>query len=345
VQLSLLILWNLEKEAQARASVAYAVINLVVAIQIAGLTWTEDAKSVRPSSLISTYLLFTLLFDAAQARTLWLRQSTGTQNPLAAVLTAGITVKTVMLLVEAREKTGYLRKEYQDLPPESTSGIINRSLLWWINRFFHNGLKKLLAYEDLYVLDSKLTSAGLSDVISQAWAQRKTPERRFEFPRAIWRAFWKPFLAAVFPRVCLIGFTFAQPFLIFRVLSHLTRPDNEIALREGYGLIGAAGLIYMGLAISSLHYNQNIYRFTTMFRGAAVSLIYTHTLAIKDHFYDEAAAVTLMSTDVDNIARCLVNLNECWARLLEVIVGTTLLTLQLGWVSVVPIVVVICKLC
>ncbi|KAK4444931.1 ABC multidrug transporter [Podospora aff. communis PSN243] len=340
VQLSLLILWNLEKQTQTRASVAYAVINLIVAIQVAGLIWAEDAKSVRPSSLISSYLFFTLLFDAAQAGTLWLRQSTATRNPLAAVLTAGITVKAVLLLVEAREKRGYLRKEYKHLPPESASGVINRSLLWWINRLFRKGLKELLTYEDLYVLDSGLTSARLSNGISQEWAQRRKPERRFEFPHVIWRALWRAFLAAVFPRICLIGFTFAQPFLIFRVLSHLTRPDDEIASREGYGLIGAAALIYIGLAISSLHYNQNIYRFTTMFRGAAVSLIYNHTLVIQDHLYNEAAAVTLMSTDVDNIARCLANLNECWARLLEVIVGIALPSIQLGWVSVVPIVVV-----
>ncbi|KAK0643329.1 putative ATP-binding cassette transporter [Cercophora newfieldiana] len=338
VQLSLLVLWSIEKASQTRVSVASAVINLVVAIQIVGLTWVEDAKSVSPSSLLNTYLLFTVLFDAAQARTLWLRRSTGIS--LAAAFTTGIAVKTLLLLLEAQGKRRYLKTEYQGLPPESTSGLISRSFLWWINQLFRKGLRSLLTYEDLYVLDQRLASAGLGDAITRAWNQRRKPERRFEFPRAVWRALWKPFLAAVFPRLCLIGFTFAQPFLIFRVLSHLTRPGGETTLREGYGLIGAAALIYLGLAVSSLHYNQNIYRFTTMFRGATVALIYDHTLVIQDHVYDEAAAVTLMSTDVDNIARCLVNLNECWARLLEVVIGVTLLTLQLGWVSVVPVAVV-----
>ncbi|KAK0620017.1 hypothetical protein B0T14DRAFT_537621 [Immersiella caudata] len=307
VQLSLLILWTLETQMKTRVSIAHVVANLVhanlvVALQIVARTWAEDVRSLRPSSLISTYLLFTLISDAARALTLWLRQP---WSPLAATLTSRTAVK----------KRRYLKNEYQDPPPESTSGIINRRFLWWTNRLFREGFKKLLTYQDLYTLDSRLTPAELSRAITKAWARRNKPERRFEFPRA--------------------------PFLIFRALTHLTSPDDETAVREGYGLVGAAGSTYMGLAISSLRYNQSIYRFTTVFRGAAVSLIYNHALVVQDHIYDEAAAVTLMSTDVGSIARCLVNLNECWARLLEVTVGIALLTLQLGWVSGVPVVVVI----
>lgn len=81
-----------------------------------------------------------------------------------------------------------------------------------------------------------------------------------------------------------------------------------------------------------------------MFRGGAVSLIYNRTLLLEDGVYDESAAVTLMSTDVDQIAFCLEELNECWSRLIEIAIGLPLLTRQLGWVSIIPLFVVICKL-
>ena len=86
-----------------------------------------------------------------------------------------------------------------------------------------------------------------------------------------------------------------------------------------------------------------MYRFVTKFRGATVALIYNRTLLLQDGVYDESAAVTLMSTDVDNISSVLVLLNECWAETLEVAIGIYLLARQIGWVCIMPTIVVACK--
>jgi hypothetical protein len=56
----------------------------------------------------------------------------------------------------------------------------------------------------------------------------------------------------VFPRLLLTGFTFAQPFLVSSILGYLqnstTRPKND-----GYGLLGACVLVYVGIAVSNYH--------------------------------------------------------------------------------------------
>lgn len=300
----------------------------------------EDIKSIQPSSTLSAYLVFTLLPDITQSRTLWLRSS---NTPIAAVFTASIAAKATLLILESCGKQSHLRPAYKNIPPEFTGGVINRSFLWWVNQVFKRGLRALLTYEDLFVLDKDLTTAGLSVRIEDAWSKRRRPERRFEYPLVACRALWYPLLLAIFPRLCLIGFTFAQPFLIFRVLDILSMPQDMDSENSGYGLIGAAALIYLGLAVSTLHYNQSIYRFITMFRGATIALIYHHMLSLPIGAYDESAAMTLMSTDVDRIALCLAELNECWARLIEVAIGITLLALQLKWVSIVPVILVISK--
>jgi ATP-binding cassette subfamily C (CFTR/MRP) protein 1 len=59
--------------------------------------------------------------------------------------------------------------------------------------------------------------------------------------------------------------------------------------------------------------------------------------------YDNAAAVTFMSTDVDRISSCLEELNECWSRPIEICIGIPLLARQLGWVSLIPLLVIGCK--
>jgi ATP-binding cassette, subfamily C (CFTR/MRP), member 1 len=51
-----------------------------------------------------------------------------------------------------------------------------------------------------------------------------------------------------------------------------------------------------------------------------------------------------MSTDIDRIAASMQSMHETWARLIEVSIGVWLLSIQLGAVSVIPIIVVISKL-
>lgn len=315
-----------------------AVLELIIAIQLLGLVWLEDSKSVRPSSIISVYLVITLLFDIVQARTLWIQHS---NLPLASIFLARTSIKVILLLLEAQSKRSFLKASYQHLPPESTGGIIDRSFLWWVNDLFYRGYRTVLAIDDLYTLDDKLRSAYLSARIQEAWKSRRQPERRFEYPWAICRALWRQLLLASLPRVLLIGFLFAQPSLIFRTLHLLSEPITPETTAISYGLIAATAFVYLGIALSNLHYNHNFYRFITMFRGAAVSGIYDHLMTLSDDDCDKSATLTLMTADVDRIAICIESLNECWARSIEVTVGITLLALQLGWICVIPILLVL----
>src|SRR5699024_10490853 len=137
LQLALLVLWSHDEVNRTRASLPLAVLNVIVAIQLVVLSWMEDGRSIRPSSMLRSYLAITVVLDIAQARTLWLRRL---KTPIAAVFTATVAVKAVMLLLESRKKTRYLKQAHADLPPEATSGIIIRSFLWWLNDLFRRGL-------------------------------------------------------------------------------------------------------------------------------------------------------------------------------------------------------------
>lgn len=339
IQLALLISWAKKAHPITKLSVALSAINLVVAMEVLVLSWVEDERSVRPSSLLAIYLLFTLLFDTVQTRTLWLSYG----NLLVpSLFTANIAVKTAMVLFESLGKQKHLIGSYQDLPPESTSGIVNRSFMWWLNRLFSTGFRSLLTTEDLDPLDKPLESAGTARQASKAWTLRRHPERRFEFPWQIGLAFKGTLALMVIPRLFLIGFTFSQPFLIASVLNWLDDPHSES--NAGYGLIGATLLIYLGMALSNLIYDQMLYRFVAMFRGAASSMIYEHALDIPDGtLEDRSATITLMTTDVDRIIDCLITLNEFWARTIEVGIGIALLALRLGWVCLMPLVIVLGK--
>jgi len=79
-----------------------------------------------------------------------------------------------------------------------------------------------------------------------------------------------------------------------------------------------------------------------MFRSGMIALIYEKTLVLKD-IVDTSGAVAMMSSDVDQISSVLEEINEVWTRVVEICIGLPLLARQLGWVSIVPVIVVISK--
>lgn len=169
-------------------------------------------------------------------------------------------------------------------------------------------------------------------------------------------------LTAVVPRLCLIGFNYSQPFLINRIIDFVGETGNNASsANSGYGLIGATALIYIGIAvcvspplgflsillnlnplqISTAIYKHKTYRVITMIRGALVSIVYSKTLLIQDGAFDNAAALTLMSTDVDRIASSLQNIHEIWANVIELGIAIYLLQRQVGVATVVTVGLVI----
>ncbi|KAJ5371907.1 P-loop containing nucleoside triphosphate hydrolase protein [Penicillium concentricum] len=315
IQLSLLITWAKSAQLATKFSVASSAVNLAVAVQIVILSWVEDERSVRPSSLLAIYLLFTLLFDILQTRTLWFSHG---NSLIPSLFTVSVAVKTAMVLFESLGKQKHLIGSYQHLPPESTSGIFNASFMWWLNRLFFTGFRSLLTTGDLDHLDKPLESARTARKASTAWASRQCPARRFEFPWQMGRAFKGPIAVTVLPRLFLIGFTFSQPFLISSVLNWLDNPHS--ASNEGYDVVPVC---------------DNV-------SGAASSMVYDHALHIPDGtLSDRSATITLMTTDIDRIIACLLELNEFWSRTIEVGIGIALLALRLGWVCLMPLAIVL----
>jgi hypothetical protein len=85
------------------------------------------------------------------------------------VLSATAGVKFALWLVETGEKQTYLKAKYQNLPPESVSGIISRSFLWWLNLLFAEGSRKVLQVQNLFALDDDLAAENLGANLQNAW--------------------------------------------------------------------------------------------------------------------------------------------------------------------------------
>ncbi len=131
------------------------------------LSYAEHEHSVRPSLILSAYLFFSLIFDIARVRTLWLILEDGV---IAIVMTTVFVVKFLILGLESMEKRSILAPEYQNYPPEATTGMFGQSVFWWLNSLFLQGSRKILFLDDLCPLDRQLYSERLHQQIQSAWA-------------------------------------------------------------------------------------------------------------------------------------------------------------------------------
>lgn len=196
----------------------------------------------------------------------------------------------------------------------------------------------MLTLYDLYHLEKEMSSEVLAQNARITWAQADK-ERKHALFWTIFSCLKWPLLRPVLPRLAKIGFSYSQPFLINRVINFVG--DNNPTSNDrnvGYGLVGAASLIYIGLAISNGRYQHGVFKSITMVRGTLSTLIYEKTLDLHYVVLDHAAPVTLMSTDVDSITNSLDQLHEIWASTIEVFIAMYLLGSRSGVGCITPIV-------
>ncbi|RLL96888.1 hypothetical protein CFD26_106852 [Aspergillus turcosus] len=333
LQLTLLPLWSLRTSLQTSASIPAAVFSLVAALMLALLSYYEHQRSIKPSTLLSIYLFFSILFDAVQARSLWLRNSNA---PIAAAFSAALAVKLIITVLEGREKRASSQVRGIKLSPETTSSIYNRTVFWWLNRLFLAGYKSTLRLNDLYPLESDMASAKLGAAIENVWLKTKQT-RPYALLLTTAVALKWPLLSPVLPRIALIGFKYCQPLLLASVVNYVQLPDTDRDRNVGYGLIGATAIVYIGIAVSTGLYNFKVYRSTVMIRGSLGSIIYRKTLSLHLNEAKSSAALTLASSDVDRIGLTVESGHEIWASSIETILALVLLQRQLGWASIAPV--------
>lgn len=122
------------------------------------LSYYEHSRAVQPSTLISVYLLLSLVFNAARTRTLW---QMGVKPGIASLFSASLAVNVLLLLLESLDKSKYLGVGDGKYGPEDTGGFINRTLFFWMNRLICTGYRRSLSLGDIYQLPNKFADGSL----------------------------------------------------------------------------------------------------------------------------------------------------------------------------------------
>lgn len=342
IQIALLVSWarpGVYHSYGTDASLAATALGLLDAFALAALSCLEHSHSARPSTLINLYLLVTLVFDAIQTRTLWLKW-TSYDVLLPAEFTTSLIIKVGLLLLEAVEKRRFLPPEWQTKSPEDTAGIISRALLLWLHGILAKGRVILLSPLDLSPLRHRLETARLSQAFRAVFRPfcGKSTQPSPKISLVILRTLKWSVLAPVLPRLAQTAFTLFQPLLLREFLRYLDGNPTFVG-NTGYAFIIFYGAVYIGVATSGCIYWRLTYQCLVKMRGCLVAAVYEKTTEIDPALYDMSAPMTLVSTDMDRIMLGCKDIHEVWANTLQVGIAIWLLYRELGIACVAPAVV------
>jgi hypothetical protein len=290
-QAAVLVLYAVNSTIRDPTALAAATLVFADAVGLCFLSHAEHIRTLRPSTIINSYLFVTLLFDVARTRTLWIQNA---PILLAGVVTTTTVVKFGVTIVEAIEKRSILLSPYQDISPEATSGIYSRSVFWWLNKFMRMGYSRVVRDVDLFPIDDDMSSGVLSRCAQVSWDGANKARSHALFWSTL-KATRYQMALCIFPRLCVVGFRFAQPFLISRTVNFVDSIEESDNI--GWGLTAAFVVVFVGKAVSSALYYHMTYRFITSVRGSLVGMIYRKTVNLSVISLDESAAITLMSND------------------------------------------------
>ncbi|KAE8310638.1 P-loop containing nucleoside triphosphate hydrolase protein [Aspergillus transmontanensis] len=337
LQVALIVLYALPGGELTSVSIPSGVLGFLATLTLAVMSYQEHHRSIRPSISLGVYLTISTLLDGSQARTLWLR---GSHRPIASVFFAMVVLKLITLVIESFQKRHLLKGPYSHYLSDALGSIYNRSVFWWLNSLLLQGSSHIFQQQDLPPLDPKLASGTVGYQMEFAW-QQCSKTSRYSLAWVALRVACRPLLCVIFLRICLIGFNIAQPLLIYRVISFLDDPTNDQTRFIGQASIGAALLVYLGIALSTAIYQHQIHRYITLIRGGLLSLIYDQTLRLSASTLTDHSAATLMSEDFDRIAAGFEHSDVVWASPIEVALAIYILYREIGLACVAPVVIVV----
>lgn len=247
----MLVLWGAQHQyppGSRQIGLAASAISLAASLALLPLSYIEHSKSLRPSLLLTGYLAISALFDAAIIRTLWSIPAFASLHTLRSVFTASFALKVTLLVLEAAQKRTFFLDKYRKRSPEESSGLFGQGLMLWLNGLIFFGARHLLTPMNIYPITADMTSEKLGIDFWNIWEKAEGPRRNLK--SALFRLLWWPIIIPVIPRLALLAFTMCQPLMLQRLLGYLQDPIQSGDPKVGYGLIGAAVIIYVGMAVS-----------------------------------------------------------------------------------------------
>lgn len=303
-------------------------VDLVAAITVGLIICMEHRHAMRGSAFIAVYLLVAIVFDIVKSRSFFSRPGL---NPFGALAASSAVVRASLLVLQEIPKTrlfvdANLRQYYGG---EATSGYWSRSLFLFLNPLFISGFRNVLKLQHLKGIGPEFASRLLYPDLKQKWQTKEIPSKR-NLLTTCFRAWKVLFIAILVPRLCHSVFSFAQPFLLYRLIQVVTEERATTSTQEKVVLALATLITFVGKTVAKTTTSHMKNRLVTHVRGGLITMMLDKGLSLPQQEASKSSVLTLMSTDMEGIAAGLPDLHELFFTPFELGLGIYFLSRFVG---------------
>ncbi|EGX88465.1 ATP-binding cassette transporter, putative [Cordyceps militaris CM01] len=322
------------------------VFKFVCSVIIIFLSRREHKYSLRPSDLLVLYLLASILVDSLNTSLTIIHSKSGdtlTHQPIWLLLLSHLC-RLLSLVAEVRTKEQILATGKSSFAPEETAGVLQRTFFWWINPILRRGWSITLRDADYEVADREVSAVYLRQLMNKCWDARAKPDTKFTLPLVLLQCVGNSLAWSAPIRLLLIVLQYGKPLVMKETMQFIVRDRHSDDDWGDIAWILAMGvLVYFGEAICNAIDKRQRARLRMKTRGALTGLVYSKTLRSRSAKTDRGKVVTLMSTDIDSLNNIANMAQDVWAYLFQLVVGMAILTVQIKWLSPVPLIVIFCE--
>lgn len=217
-----------------------------------------------------------------------------------------------------------------------SSGCCSRLTFWDASSLFNSDVN----HEQLWDIDEDTNTQYVYHQAAQYWKQEKLSPTPSLF-RVLRRVLWRDWLKLMCLLVINIITGLTGPLLIPYILTFLQTPLSDIQLWHGFLYIG---IIFASSTIGSFiyyHAQWLAYRIGIKIRGILTSFIYKKILKSGNTNSESGKITNLIANDAQFMLDTIVMFQTGLLAPLQAIFATILIAVQLGWVSVIPLVLMI----
>lgn len=327
IEISGLAIRSTRSEFRTTTSVPAASLDLAAALALALLLVVEHRQALRESAFLGLYLSVTFLLDIAKCRSYFRRPGLEDLGGLAAAATL---LRFAIIALEEVPKTHLIMEDEvrRITGKEASAGFWTRSLFLWLNPLVWKGYRGTISVDDISELGPDFSSRALFRKFHSRWLARDKLATLC-LARALLSQMWIYLLWCFLARLVFTGCSFALPFILLRLTGAISTSSKR-AQDVQDSLIGATVLALIGIGISRGAYQQLNNRLTTRVRGALVAEMLDKCHRISQSEAQKSAAMTLMSTDMENIAMDIGALYRIPISIIEVGLSTYFLSFFVG---------------
>ncbi|KAJ4145410.1 hypothetical protein LMH87_004262 [Akanthomyces muscarius] len=297
-----------------RTEATYAAVSLelAAAVAIAVVVYVEHRHAIRTSAILGLYLATGILIDGTKARSYIVRNMAASGGVAAATAAA----RLILLVLEEIPKSSLLidPQVRSNAGGEETSGFFTRTFFLFLRPMMNTAYRGVLTMDDLGKLGPQFHSERLSNELSRHWPLPKQSKKHSLFISCCMAWKWA-ILIVVLPRLCVTGFTFSQPFVMYSVIGSVD--DSSGSDEKSGGLVLATVFSFGGAAVSRAVTTHLKNRLVVRMRGALLSHMSAKSYRLKLSEARKQSAITLMSADFESIVTGLPDLVEIPFSILE----------------------------